>query len=128
MDAVIPALAAGLEARGHPCELVDRRLGSVQAIRIDANGTPLGIPQPDALTPHDMNGRSVKCRDVRPHQPGTAFGTLAILLPPQLGDLDIVGHVVDDEDPSTRGHPDARQPMWLRIFCISSRGLNGLAT
>lgn len=37
---------AGLEARGHPYELVDRRLGSVQAILIDASGAPTAYSDP----------------------------------------------------------------------------------
>ncbi|MCA8979296.1 MAG: gamma-glutamyltransferase [Planctomycetes bacterium] len=37
---------AGLEARGQPCLLVDRRLGSVQAILVDANGAPTAYSDP----------------------------------------------------------------------------------
>lgn len=37
---------AGLEAREHPIELIDRRLGSVQAISIDAHGMPQAYSDP----------------------------------------------------------------------------------
>lgn len=41
-----PLIIAGLEARGHPFELVGGRLGSVQGISIDATGAPTAYSDP----------------------------------------------------------------------------------
>lgn len=41
-----PVMLAALEARGHPVELVDRRLGSVQAVHVDAQGRVTAYSDP----------------------------------------------------------------------------------